>query len=91
MLIENYKLVNKIKNTAIANLKKMTAIFNEDSADKKKELLTECANLKLSAKKTIDQYHDCLIFLSASVNFFGAGNFLLMISFSSKRFSKPFA
>lgn len=53
----------KSKNTAITSLKEIAAVFNENSALQKKKLLNECANIKLTSKKIIEQYHDCLIFL----------------------------
>jgi hypothetical protein len=55
--------VIKQKNSPLANLKEIAPLFNEVSADKKKQCLNECANIKLSSKKLIEQYHDCLIFL----------------------------
>lgn len=53
----------KQKKSPLANLKEIASLFNEGSADKKTECLVECANIKLSSRKIIEQYHDCLMFL----------------------------
>lgn len=51
------------KNSPLVNLKEIASQFYEGSADKKKQCLIACANIKLSSKKTIEQYHDSLLFL----------------------------
>ncbi len=56
-------MVSEQKKTAIANLKELVSFYDENSAVKKKELLIECSKIKLSSKKTIESYHDCLLFL----------------------------
>ena len=53
----------KSKNSPILSLKEIAPIFNDDSANKKKQLLNECSAIKLSSKKIIEHYHDCLVFL----------------------------
>ncbi|MBA2613742.1 MAG: hypothetical protein H0U95_17395 [Bacteroidetes bacterium] len=53
----------KQKNNLIVNLKEIAPLFNDSSAQQKKAILFECANLKLNSKKIIEPYHDCLLFL----------------------------
>lgn len=55
--------MNKTRKTALNELIEFAATYNEGSALKKKQLLIDCANIKLSSKKNIEQYHNCLIFL----------------------------
>jgi hypothetical protein len=55
--------VIKQKKSPLVDLKDIASQFYEGSANKKKQCLIECANIKLSSKKTIEQYHDSLIFL----------------------------
>lgn len=53
----------KTKNSAIQSLKEIAHIFNDESANKKKQLLNDCSTIKLSSRKIIENYHDCLVFL----------------------------
>jgi hypothetical protein len=55
--------VIKTKNSAIQSLKEIAHIFNDESANNKKQLLNDCSTIKLSSKKIIEHYHDCLVFL----------------------------
>ena len=55
--------MNKVKKNVIADLIEVAPVFAEGSAIKKNLLLKDCANVKLNSKKTIERYHDCLLFL----------------------------
>lgn len=53
----------KQKKSPLVNLKEIASLFQEGSADKKKQYLNDCSNIKLSSKKIIEEYHNCLLFL----------------------------
>ena len=55
--------MSKNKNSPLTNLKEIASVFNEGSAEIKKQCLNNCSKIKLSTKKIIEQFHDCLIFL----------------------------
>lgn len=55
--------MSKNKNSPLTNLKEIASVFNEGSAEIKKQCLNNCSKIKLSSKKIIEQFHDCLIFL----------------------------
>jgi hypothetical protein len=55
--------VSKQKNSPLTNLREIASVFNEGSAEIKKQCLNNCSKIKLSSKKIIEQFHDCLIFL----------------------------
>ncbi|MEO6303637.1 MAG: hypothetical protein ABIP51_10720 [Bacteroidia bacterium] len=55
--------MSKFNNSAITLLREVASVFNEGSSAQKKQLLSECQKLKLTSKKVIEQYHDCLLFL----------------------------
>ena len=54
-----------IKNACLKVLIDVSAVFNEASAIQKKQALVNCSDLKLSSKKIIESYHNCLLFLLA--------------------------
>ena len=54
-----------IKNANLKVLIDVSTAFNEASAIQKKHALVNCSDLKLTSKKTIESYHNCLLFLLA--------------------------
>jgi len=52
-------------NNPFQKLKLIVTVFNETSVSLKKQLLAECAAVKLSGTKTISGYHNSLLFVLA--------------------------